>query len=445
MTATLTLFENESRNFSWTDKDYAALERLRKEIGVEILRPGLRNGKRILQAAQHVGVVRLNGRTIQVLPKIYRSREDATEAKRTREATRNLLYLLAYAGQLPVREHALAPLLRHGNDWFEILTRLFATHLLEEWQRGAHRTYQTVEDESPVLKGKWRIADQLRQPLRRHLFSIAYDEFTADNPLNRIFRFVTERLWRLTRDSGNRQLLGELRQWMEEVTLLSGVTAAEASSLMLTRLNQRYAPLLNLARLFLDGGALQLAAGDLSTFAFTFDMNQLFEAFIINFIRRHRAEILPPDIQTCELLPQSHGATKYLARRGSKSVFLLKPDLVFRDHLVQFPLLLDAKYKRLDKADAKLGVSQADFYQMHAYARRYNCNRVLLLYPQTVGMIQPLRARFDVEGAVITIVAATVDLRIDISRLQGREFLTEELRDILGGVCGERGSFARIA
>jgi 5-methylcytosine-specific restriction enzyme subunit McrC len=445
MTAMLTLFEHESRIFNWTDKDYAALERLRKEIGVEILRPGLRNGQRVLQAAQHVGVVRLNGRTVQVLPKIYRSSKDANEAERTREATRNLLYLLAYAGQLPVREHALAPLLRHGNDWFEILTRLFATHLLEEWQRGAHRTYQIVEDDSPVLKGKWRIADQLRRPMRQHLFSVAYDEFTADNPLNRIFRFVAERLWRLTRDSGNRQLLGELRQWMEEVSLLPGVTAAEASSLMLTRLNQRYAPLLNLARLFLNGGALQLAAGDLSTFAFTFDMNQLFEAFIINFIRRHRAEILPPDMQTCELLPQSHGATKYLARRESKSVFLLKPDLVFRNHGAQFPLLLDAKYKRLDKSDAKLGVSQADFYQMHAYARRYDCNRVLLLYPQVVGMIQPLRTRFDVEGAAISIVAATVDLRIDLSRLQGRELLTEELRDILGGVCDERGGVARIA
>ena len=445
MTATLTLFEHESRKFGWTDKDYAALERLRKEIGVEILRPGWRNGERVLQAAQHVGVVRLNGRTIQVLPKIYRPSQDATEAARTREATRNLLYLLAYAGQLPVREHALAPLLRHGDDWFELLTRLFATHLLEEWRRGAHRTYQTVEADSPVLKGKWRIGDQLRQPLRRHLFSVAYDEFTADNPLNRILRFVTERLWRLTRDSGNRQLLGELRQWMEDVTLLPGITAAEAGSLTLTRLNQRYAPLLNLARLFLDGGALQLSAGDLSTFAFTFDMNQLFEAFVINFVRRHRAEILPPEIRTCELLSQSHGATRYLARREAKSIFLLKPDLVFRDQFARFPLLLDAKYKRLDKTDARLGVSQADFYQMHAYARRYDCKRVLLLYPQVVGMTQPLKARFDVEETFISIVAATVDLRIDLSRPQGRESLAGELRDILGGVCGERGSFTRIA
>jgi 5-methylcytosine-specific restriction endonuclease McrBC regulatory subunit McrC len=78
----------------------------------------------------------------------------------------------------------------------------------------------------------------------------AYDEFTADNSLNRVFRFVTERLRLLTRDNSNRQMPGELRQWMEEVRLLPHVTVAEASTSILTRLNQRYAPLLNLARLF---------------------------------------------------------------------------------------------------------------------------------------------------------------------------------------------------
>jgi 5-methylcytosine-specific restriction enzyme subunit McrC len=431
MTAPLTLFEHETKFFDWTDKDYAVLERVRRAVGVEILRPGIRSGKRVLQSAQHVGVVRLNRRTVQVLPKIHQTREDVSESERTREATRNLLYLLTYAGQLPVREHALAPLLRHGDDWFEILTRLFASHLLEEWQRGAYRTYQTVEDESPVLKGKWRIGEQLHRPLRQHIFSVAYDEFTADNPLNRVFRFVTERLWQLTRDGNNRQLLGELRQWMEEVTLSPTITAAEASTLRLTRLNQRFAPLLNLARLFLDGGALQLAAGDLSTFAFTFDMNQLFEAFLVNFICRHRVEILPRELQSCDLLPQSHGAPRYLARRESKPVFLLKPDLAFRDHAAKFPLLLDAKYKRLEKEDAKLGVLQADFYQMHAYAQRYDCKRVVLIYPQTAEMPQPVRARFEVEGTSISVSAATVNLQVALQSKKGRTEMIDELRTVI--------------
>ncbi len=436
MAAPLTLFEHEFKRFEWTDLDCARLERLRAALGVEVLRATVRNGRKVIQATQQVGVVRLGSRTIQILPKIYQSGGKTEEAVRGREATHNLLYLLAYAGQLPVREHTLAPLLKRGDDWFEILTRLFASHLLEEWQRGAYRNYQIVEDELSVLKGKWRITAQLRRPLRKHIFSVAYDEFTADNPLNRIFRFVVERLWHLTRDSGNRRMLGELRLWMEEVRLLSHVTRAEADPSMLSRLNQRYAPLLNLARLFLEGGSLQLAADTFTTFSFVFDMNQLFEAFIVNFIRRHQAEIFQdaPALQGCDLLPQSHGAPFHLAHKEDRRpVFLLKPDLAFRDAARQFPLLVDTKYKRLDSADIKLGISQADFYQMYAYARRYDCSRVLLLYPQTAEMARSLRLRFPLQGTAKMIEAATVNLQVTLSSHQGRQSLISELKSILGG------------
>jgi 5-methylcytosine-specific restriction enzyme subunit McrC len=440
MAAPLTLFEHEFRRFDWTDRDCARLEQMRNALGTEVLRATVRNGKKVIQADQRVGVIRLGSRTIQVLPKIYRSEETTEEATRAHEATHNLLYLLAYAGQLPIREYTLAPLLKRGNDWFEILTRLFASHLLEEWQRGAYRNYRIVEDDLSVLKGKWRIVDQLRRPLRQHIFAVAYDEFTADNSLNRIFRFVTERLWHLTRDNSNHQMLGELRQWLEEVRLLPHMTVAEASTSILTRLNQRYAPLLNLARLFLEGGSLQLAAQDFTTFSFVFDMNQLFEAFIVNFIRRHRSEIFQemPALQDCDLLLQSHGTSFYLAHREtSQPVFLLKPDLAFRSQAKQFPLLIDTKYKRLDNTDLKLGISQADFYQMYAYARRYDCPRVLLLYPQTTEMPRSLRASFPLQTTDKVIEAATVNLRVTLSSSQGRQKLIDELKSILGGLSDD--------
>ena len=123
---------------------------------------------------------------------------------------------------LPVREHALAPLLRRNADWFEVLTRLFATHLTDAWQRGIVRGYVPIEeDDSPLLRGKWRLTAQLRRPAHRHRFCVTYDEFTPDNPLNRVLRFVVERLWTLTRDADNRRALSTLRAWMDEVALPS--------------------------------------------------------------------------------------------------------------------------------------------------------------------------------------------------------------------------------
>jgi 5-methylcytosine-specific restriction enzyme subunit McrC len=441
---TLTLFEHEQTfGFDLTEREQAALERLNRAAGAEVLRATLCARRVELRATQYVGVVRLGRRAVQVLPKIYRGgakpraggeERAALEERIEEEATRNLLHMLALAGRLPVREHSLAPLARHGGDWFEILTRLFAARLLEEWQRGAHRHYQTIEDELPVLKGRWRVAEQLRRPAHNHLFPVAFDEFTADNSLNRVFRFVVERLWRLTRDADNRRTLGELRQWMEEVRLPAHVTAREAEPAMLTRLNARYEPLLNLARLFLEGGSLRLAARDFNTYAFVFDMNKLFEEFVVGLIRRRRERSLPRVLSDCDLLPQSHGSPHFLARADSRrQVFQLHPDLAFRRGR-EFPLLLDTKYKRLDPEDRRLGVSQSDFYQMHAYARRYRCPRVILLYPQTAEMSDSQHARFTLEDeGGGTIEVATLDLRADLSTAQGRDRMTDELKKILGG------------
>lgn len=175
MASTFTIFEHEhTTGFNWSDAAMAALEKIKQAFGTDVLRATVRKGKRELRAAQHVGVVRLGKRAIQVLPQLHHDTQSASK-DRIRDAPRNLLYMLAYAGQLPVREYALALLLQQSGDWFEILTRLFVTHLLEAWQHGADRNYRNAVDESPVLKGKWRSSRQLQHPARKHIFSATYD------------------------------------------------------------------------------------------------------------------------------------------------------------------------------------------------------------------------------------------------------------------------------
>jgi len=402
------------------------IAKLEKIIGDRLFDLTIHNGIRELKARQYVGVFRLGDRTVQVLPKMYRSRDTAK-----REAMRNLLYMLEYTKQLDIKQYA-SSLLSQDLDWFEVLTKLFARNLLEEWQRGAFRNYQAVSDTLPVLKGKWNLTEQLRRPERKHLFAVTFDEFTADNPLNRILRYVVERLYQLTHNFHNRQMLHELRQWMEEVTLLPKVNIEDLRFIPITRLNQRFEPLLNLARLFLENESLQLSSGNFPTFAFTLDMNKLFEEFVISLIDRHRLEILPNHLQDCELLPQSVGAVHYLAKNGNDRVFQLKPDLVMRQK-VDFPLIVDTKYKRLQEGDRKLGVSQADFYQMYAYAQRYNCPNVLLIYPQVVGM-SALKAKFEIERGTIT--AATIDLCGDLSKQEERDNLVARLRGLFADSQG---------
>lgn len=426
----LSLFEYElSSGFNWTDREQEAIAKLEKILGDRLFDLTIQNGDRELKARQYVGVFRLGDRTVEVLPKMYRSNYAASQKQ---EAVRNLLYMLEYTNQLSVKQYALSSLSQQDLDWFEILTRLFAMNLLEEWQRGAFRNYQSVSDTLPVLKGKWNLTEQLRRPERKHLFAVTFDEFTADNQLNRVLRYVVERLYQLTRNFHNRQMLHDLQQWMEEVTLLSKVNVEDLRLIPITRLNQRFEPLLNLARLFLENESLQLSSGNFQTFAFALDMNKLFEEFVISFISRHRQKILPTQLQDCELLPQSLRAVRYLAKTSNQQVFQLKPDLVMRQK-GDFPLIMDTKYKRLKEGDRKLGVSQADFYQMYAYAQRYKCANVLLIYPQVVGMSE-LRARFDIEDGTIT--AATIDLCGDLSKQEERDKLIHRLRGIFADSQG---------
>lgn len=427
MADTITLFEHEAIAFDWTDQDARCLDRLNRRLGADILRPTMAGAIRHLQAQQHIGVVRLGAQTIQVLPKIYRSEAIATEQDRSLAAMQNLFHLLSYAIRVPVRESGIASLAQQSSNWLELLTRLFAQHLLKEWLHGAHRQYQIIEETLPVLRGKWRISEQLKYFVSKHVFAVAHDEFMADNSLNRILRFVVERLWRLSRDGRNRRILSEIRHRMEQVTLLPSVTAEAADAIILTYLNARYAPLLNLARFFLRGWAPHLASGRTGTFAFVVDMNQVFEAFIVNFICRHRDVILPDELQTADLLGQSVGAARYLAHVGGQQVFRLRPDLACREGQ-RFLVLVDAKYKRLNPTEAGAGIAQADFYQMYAYAHRYHSEQVILLYPQTAEVAAPLQRTFDLSDCEATIVAATVDLRGDLGSAEIRKQLINRLK-----------------
>ncbi|MGC2236396.1 MAG: hypothetical protein WA584_09555 [Pyrinomonadaceae bacterium] len=430
----ITLYEHEyTENFNWSEKDLLAVSKMNAEIGANVLSPVVRFGKREFKGSEQVGVVKFGNRSVQILPKIYRPNYSGNEEQIAREASRNLLKLLSYAGNFPFNESEMNSLLKQTNDWFEILIHLFATRLHGEWCKGAYRNYQVTRDEIPVLKGKWLISEQLKDPIRRTVFTVEYDEFSSDNPLNRILRFVVEKLFLFTSNARNKQTLSELRASLSEVTLLKQITKEDISAIKLTRINARFAPLLNLAKMFLENSSIQLSHGATETFSFVFDMNLLFENFIAEFIRRNKSAILEEALINCNIFQQGLGGNSlHLARSEERDYFKLKPDIVFRSTDGNFPLILDTKYKSLKREQGNLGISNDDFYQMHAYAHRYKSPRIVLLYPQTIEMSAPVRKTFRLHSGDINVKIATVNMQIDLNKHADRIALVNELKEILG-------------
>jgi 5-methylcytosine-specific restriction enzyme subunit McrC len=245
-------------------KFYDQIAQLNGEEKVELIKIGHRG----LQATQYVGVLRLGETTIQVLPKIdysVQSEPEATDGFYSKEiqietSTRNLLYLLSYAYDLPLHEHNLAQLFHRRSEWFELLTRFFAESLHSQIRHGLDHTYVTLEDILPVLRGRWLLYQQItRHPRQRLLFDVQFDEFLANTPLNRIFRYVSEQLLVRSTDPTNRRMLIDICQWLADVGRITKPERSHLEQVVFTRLNDRFRPSFNLARLFLEQSVIQLS------------------------------------------------------------------------------------------------------------------------------------------------------------------------------------------
>ena len=103
-------------------------------------------------------------------------------------------------------------------------------------------------------------------------------------------------------------------------------------------------------------------------------MEQIFEDFVAYAFRKHQ--------NSFAVRTQASG--KYLATtENDKSVFQMRPDITLQNNQARF--ILDTKWKRINENDTSLkhDISQSDMYQLYAYGKKYECNTVALVYPQT--------------------------------------------------------------
>ena len=81
----------------------------------------------------------------------------------------------------------------------------------------------------------------------------------------------------------------------------------------------------------------------------------------------------------------------------------------------------------------------ADLYQMHAYAHRYGCRRVVLLYPWAAGAVERdfelLASSGEPSGVVLGI--RFVNLSRDLYREADRAALADELEGLLREGLGQ--------
>ncbi len=384
-----------------------------------------------LSTRQVIGVLAGKGCSLEILPKVDPDSpgEDAVTVRR------RLIGMLDVALGLDLSSGGAAQLARQGETLLDILIRLFADRLLDEVRRGLPRRYLLCEDDLPALRGRMDVVRQFTQhAVRPDRLACRFDSLESDTPLLQIMKATVVFLGKHVRPSETRRRLTELRHLLDEVSDLAP-PSLPWDRVQLDRSNRRWRSLFDLAKLFLkrDWQATHYRDKAGEGITLLFPMNDLFESYVASLLRRALAET---EIEVTE-----QGGLKYCLgewREGEACegrLFQTRPDILLRRG-GEIVSIVDTKWKAISEPfEGKGGVSQADVYQLMAYARIYDCDHLMLLYPSAPGGAEGERKSFGMTAGTERLRIAQVDIarsrEVAIQSL-GRLFADKSIRAQVG-------------
>ncbi len=254
-------------------------------------------------------------------------------------------------------------------DLLQSLVSFYARTLETTLARGLYRSYRNRNEDVAAIRGRIDFGRQLSRARLPMPVACRYGEFTSDVIENRGLRAAIRLSLRVAgvQPSDRWRLMRELVA-LEEVSD-SQVSGDDLQRVHYTRLNDHYRPALGLARLLLDNLTLVDRRGGTTAASFMVNMNDLFERFVTERLRRALQGRLVVESQTHDYL-------------DIENEVRLRPDLRFR-HPVSGSVTYvgDIKYKLTADAAAR----SADYYQLLAYTTALDLPEGVLIYCQADG------------------------------------------------------------
>jgi len=321
-----------------------------------------------VKSKNYCGIINFNNQDYFLLPKISKDNEQNLDI---------FTYMFIYAYDLNVKNEDISSAKNLKTDnILEVFIQLFAKNLLKEFQKGIYKNYITKEENLRILKGKYLINENLKYNFNNSKIYCSYDEFSVDNELNRFFLFAIKTLLHYTK---NKKLLKMCELILDEVTYSH--IDINSFKISFNRLNSRYKNSFEFALMLLQKIVPTFSSGEKS-FAFLFDMNELFEKFIGNIFK-------------------SIDKTTKLQTQKRFGNLLLKPDIIFQDTII------DTKYKIIKE---KNDISTADKYQMFVYGINFEYKNTMLLYPKHNNHIDIQSLKLGIDNREINLDLKSVDL-----------------------------------
>lgn len=307
---------------------------------------------KVITIKNYVGVICTNdGSTIEILPKIC----NTNDIKHTR---RIFINMLKSTKDIPFKTIQKGYIKVDSISMLDIFINEFLNSLEAILLYGIASKYVNISESSTYLRGKIDYSKQYKNAIYKNRFFITHETFTIDNPENRLIKSTLLLLKKTTYSTRIQKILSYFDTILPSKDYLKDFSNCNIKS---------YEEILKWCKVFLMDNGFTPFADNFLTYALLFPMQKVFEDYVANLVKK--------SVSNYEVRIQSK--EKYLIDVPRK--FSLIPDIVL--HNDTNTIILDTKWKLLDINSKNYGISQQDMYQMYAYAKKYESNRVILVYP----------------------------------------------------------------
>lgn len=408
----LTLFEHRtSEGVELSSEELDGLRRLAPSVHVSPA-PGAAQGRYDLRPGSYVGTVDLETLALEIRPKV---------------PVGQLLFMVSYAlDQVSWRDFSLG-FFAEDESLVEAVVPGFVLAVRRALRGGVLQGYRPQEDALQEVRGRIRFGEQIKN--RFGLVppvEVAYEEFTEDVEENRLLKAALLKLGRMRlRSELARRSLRAFDTLLGNVTMVAYNTRS-LPEIRYTRLNSRYRPAIELARLILRSGSFDLGEGRVGASSFLVDMNAVFEEFLRVALRE--------ELRLNETSFPKGARGKALHLDTERRV-RLEPDLSWWEE-GKCIFVGDAKYK---EAPAGTGVEASDLYQLLAYTVAAGLPAGMLFYGAGragpgIGTVHAIeRASKRLEAYALDLSVPPEGIMEQVSALAGR---VRRLR-VEAGACYE--------
>lgn len=308
-----------------------------------------------IKLKQYVGIIQVDGLTIEVLPKVDRHRSEET----WREV---LIQMLQVTGKLDVQTTGSAHVKRQNMNLLEIYFELFLKEVQYLIRSGLVKKYRKNTGNVKALKGKLEFSGNIRHNLiHKERFYTTHQVYDYDHKIHQVLAEALSIVEHFTKGT-------RLNDWCKRILLdfpavkRPKITPQFLHSIQLDRKTAPYEKAQEIARLIILNYNPDIKSGREKMLSILFDMNKLWEEYVLVMLKKSTKNT------TTEVNGQD--TKKFWGKSRT-----IRPDIVIKKDEKTF--VLDTKWKRpINRVP-----SIEDIRQMYTYARFWNAQNVVLLYP----------------------------------------------------------------